>query len=418
MVEREILSDGLTLLFEKVPGMRSASIGVWLRMGSRHEPARLSGICHFIEHLVFKGTETRSAREISLLTDRMGGNLDAFTSKENTCFYARVLDEHLPMAVDLLADIVRRPRFDGEELERERKVILEEIRMVSDSPEDRIYDLFCEEFWPRHPLGRPIQGTEEKVSRVSRRTVDNFFRRAYVPPNLVIAVAGHVSARDRRLIRKAFSGLPAGERVASGRPPRFVPGVRKERRKQLEQVHLMFGVPGLAAGDEGRFTVHMLNTVLGGSISSRLFRRVREERGLAYSVASHVHTHEGAGLVTVYAGTSPQVAGEVLTVCLEEMRDLAATAPTAEEVDVARDHLKGNMLLALESTASRMSRAAREEIVLGRHYEPAEIAARLDAITAEDLRQMAERLFAGKEVALAAVGNTAGWRVRKRELAL
>ena len=418
MVEREVLADGLTLLVERVPAVRSATIGVWLRMGSRHEPSRLSGICHFIEHLLFKGTENRSAREISLLTDRMGGHLDAFTSKENTCFYARVLDEHLPLAVDLLSDIVRHPLFDAEELERERRVILEEIRMVNDSPEDRIYDLFCESFWPRHPLGRPIQGTEEKVGAMSRRTVANFFRRAYVPENMVIAVAGRVTARHRRLLERAFTGLPSGKRVAAGGAPRFRPGLRRELRKDVDQVHLLFGLPGLASGDPDRFCLHLLNTLLGGSISSRLFRRVREERGLAYSVASQVHSHEGGGLLTVYAGTSPASAREVLALCLEEMRDLAAHAPAAEEVDVARDHLKGSMLLSLESTSSRMSRAAREEMVLGRHMTAEEITAELDRVQPEHLQRLAEKLMAGRRVALAAVGNTKGLRIRERELAL
>ncbi len=418
MVEREVLDDGLTLLFERVPGVRSASIGVWLRMGSRHEPLRLSGICHFIEHLLFKGTQSRSARDISLLTDRMGGNLDAFTSKEMTCFYSRVLDEHLGMAVELLADIVRRPLFEVTELERERQVILEEIRMVNDSPEDRIYDLFSESFWPGNSLGRPIQGTLDSVSGMSRRSVQNFFRRAYVPENMLVSVAGHITSRDRKRVRKAFSGLMPGKRVRPGRKPRFVPGIRKESRKELEQVHLLLGVPGLAQGDDDRFTLHVLNTVLGGSISSRLFRRIREERGLAYSVSSHVHAHEGGGLITVYAGTSPDRAKEVLSLAIDELRNLAQTQPEQEEVDVARDHLKGNMLLALESTTSRMSRAAREEMVLGRHMTTDEIGNRLDAIDGEQLRALAEKLFAKQQAALAVVGNSRRLRVRESSLAL
>ncbi len=418
MVERENLGNGLTLLFEHVPGVRSASVGVWLRMGSRHEPARLSGICHFIEHLVFKGTATRTAREISLLTDRIGGNLDAFTTKEMTCFYARALDEHLPRAVDLLADIVRHPLFDAEEMERERKVILEEIRMVLDSPEDRVYDMFCEAFWPNHSLGRPIQGTEQTVGGMSRRTVLNWFRDAYVPPNIVIAAAGRLTAKTRQLVRDAFRDLPEGHVSRNGKPPRWVPGVKMESRKELEQVHLLLGVPGLASGHAQRFALHMLNTLLGGSLSSRLFHRIREQRGLAYSVASQVHTHAGAGLVTVYAGTSPENAREVVRLALQELRELAATAPTADEVEVARDHLKGNLLLALESTSSRMSRAAREEMTLGRHMTTREINDELDAVGPREIRALAETLFTGVGVAVAAVGRTGKLRFRDAELAL
>ncbi len=305
MLLRETLPDGLTLLFEEVPGVRSASIGVWLRMGSRHEPARLTGICHFLEHLVFKGTTQRSAKEISLLSDRIGGNLDAFTSKEMTCFYARCLDEHLPIALDLLSDIVRNPLFDPEELERERGVILEEIRMVTDSPEDRVYDLYCESFWPRHPLGRPIQGTEASIGAMSRRTVSNFFRKAYVPANMVVSVAGRIGKRNRQKILEAFEGLPNGGGVKQGSSPRFRPGLVTEHRKQMEQVHLLFGLPSLPSGHEDRFAQHMLNTILGGSISSRLFTKIREERGLVYSVSSTLYTHVGAGMLAVYAGEVP-----------------------------------------------------------------------------------------------------------------
>lgn len=418
MVEREILPNGLTMLFEKVPGVRSASVGVWLRLGSRHEPAKLSGICHFIEHLVFKGTATRSAREISLLTDRIGGNLDAFTTKEMTCFYARVLDEHLPVGVDLLADIVRHPRFDADEMERERRVILEEIRMVLDSPEERVYDLFCEEFWAGHALGRPIQGTEESVGGMSRKTVLNWFRKAYVPPNIVISAAGSISARHRNLIREAFKNLPPGSASTNGRPPRWVPGVKVENKKGLEQVHLLLGVPALPSGDKRRFALHMLNTLLGGSLSSRLFHRIRDERGLAYSVASQVHSHIGAGLMTIYAGTSPETAAEVLHLALNEVRDLAAHEPAKDEVDVARDHLKGNLLLALESTSSRMSRAAREEMTLGRHMSTQEINDELDAVGPRQIRELAESLFTGVHAALAVVGRTGKLRVPEKELAL
>ncbi|MBP7146724.1 MAG: insulinase family protein [Acidobacteria bacterium] len=418
MAEREILPDGLTLLFEDVPGVRSATIGVWLKIGSRHEQDRVSGICHFIEHLVFKGTVTRTARDISLLTDRIGGNIDAFTTKEETCFYARVLDEHIPLAVDLLSDIVRHPRFDAEDIERERKVILEEIRMVQDSPDDRIYDLFCESFWPDHPLGRPIQGTEQTIGAMSRRTIQSWFRRSYVPKNLLVAAAGHLTPKHKRLVREAFANLPDGTSPANGRAPAWSPGIRHETRKQMEQVHLLLGMPGLPSGHEKRFTLHLLNTVLGGSISSRLFRRIREERGLAYSVASQVHSHRGTGLLTVYAGTSPENAREVVRLTLAEMASLATEAPGADELEVARDHLKGNLLLSLESTSSRMSRAAREEMVLGRSMTTEEVVAELESVTPEHVRALGAQLLTGVRPALAMVGRAGRARVREEDLVL
>ncbi len=418
MVHKERLQNGLTVLFEEVPAVRSASIGVWLRLGSRHESEDQSGICHFIEHLVFKGTTSRSARDISLLTDRIGGNLDAFTTKEMTCFLARVLDEHLPVAVDLLGDIVLHPKFDGEELERERGVILEEIRMVLDSPEDRVYDLFCERFWPDHPLGRPIQGTEETVGGMSRATVAEWFKHAYVPQNLIVSLAGHIDEGHRAIVRETFSKLPSGTPVAPGDAPDFVPGVVTENRQDVEQVHLLLGLAGLPAGHDDRYTMHMLNTILGGSISSRLFQKVREEHGLAYAISSQLHSYRGAGLLVIYAGTSPGNVEKVLSLTTGELRRMAADGPGKEDVEVARDHLKGNMLLALESTTSRMSRAAREEMILGRHQTADEIVERLDAIDPAHIRDLAGRILGGQEVALAAVGKTNGITIDEKELAL
>lgn len=394
----------MTVLFETVPSVRSASLGVWLRMGSRHEQDAVSGICHFIEHLVFKGTESRTAREINLLSDRIGGNLDAFTSKETTCFYSRVLDEHLPIAIDLLADIVLNPQFDGDELERERRVILEEIRMVSDSPEDRTYDLFFETFWPNHPLGRPIQGTEQTVGGMSRDTVIDWFRAAYNPANIVVSIAGAVDDASRERIRRAFEVLPKGSEATTDGPPTFEPGVVSENRSELEQVQLMLGVPGLPSGHPSRYALLMLHTILGGSMSSRLFQTIREEHGLAYSIGSQIHTFSDAGLMTVYVGTSPENVSQAIELSLQSLRDLAATAPSQDEVDVARDHLKGNMLLALESTSSRMTRAAREEMVLGRHVSEDEIVRELDAVTPETIRAMAESLFSSQKVGVCAVG--------------
>jgi predicted Zn-dependent peptidase len=417
-IEKTTLDDGLTLLMERVPDVRSASLGVWLRMGSRDEPAPLSGICHFLEHLVFKGTERRTAREISLISDRIGGHLDAFTSKDTTCFFAKVLDEHVPTAVDLLSDIVRHPRFDPEDLERERGVILEEIRMVLDAPEERIYDLFCEAIWPDHPLGRPIQGTEQTIGSMQRDTVEGFFREAYVPPNLIVAMAGRITDDHVAAVREAFSDIRPGVAAEPIEPPSFRTGLWREEKQELEQVHLLAGLPGLPAGDDQRFELQMLNTILGGSLSSRLFQKVREERGLAYAVSSHVQGHQGAGLLTVHAATAPERAREVLDLALAELRAMAAEPPTDDEVEVARDHLKGSLLLALESTSARMSRAAREHMVLGRNLSLDEIVERLEAVTRESIRALCERLVIGESLALAMVGKASEVRIDEEDLKL
>lgn len=417
-IEKTTFDDGLTLLVERVPDVRSASLGVWLKLGSRDEPAELSGICHFLEHLVFKGTERRSAREISLVSDRIGGHLDAFTSKDTTCFFAKVLDEHVPTAVDLLADIVRHPRFDPEDLERERGVILEEIRMVLDAPEDRIYDLFCESFWPDHPLGRPIQGTEETIGSMTRDGVADFFRQSYVPPNLIVAMAGRITDDHLAAVREAFADIRPGQPAPASPPPTWVPGLRRENKQELEQVHLLGGVPGLPAGDERRFELQLLNTILGGSLSSRLFQKVREERGLAYAVSSHVQGHAGAGLLTVHAATSPERAREVLDLTIGELRAMAAEAPTRDEVDVARDHLKGSLLLALESTSARMSRAAREQMVLGRNLSVDEIVERLEAVTPDGIRSLCEQLVSGQSLGLAMVGKASEVQIEEEDLRL
>jgi predicted Zn-dependent peptidase len=417
-IEKTTLDDGLTLLMEPVPDVRSASLGVWLEMGSRDEPAELSGICHFLEHLVFKGTERRSAREISLISDRIGGHLDAFTSKDTTCFFAKVLDEHVPTAVDLLSDIVRHPRFDPEDLERERGVILEEIRMVLDAPEERIYDLFCEAIWPEHPLGRPIQGTEQTIGSMQRDRIEGFFREAYVPPNLIVAMAGRITDEHVETIREAFSNIRPGVAAKPIEPPSFRTGLWREQKQELEQVHLLAGLPGLPAGDDRRFELQMLNTILGGSLSSRLFQKVREERGLAYAVSSHVQGHQGAGLLTIHAATAPERAREVLDLALTELRAMAAEPPTDDEVEVARDHLKGSLLLALESTSARMSRAAREHMVLGRNLSLDEIVERLEAVTRESIRALCERLVVGQSLALAMVGKASEVQIGEEDLKL
>jgi len=404
MIRKQTLDNGLTLLTESMP----------------QEAARVNGISHFIEHLVFKGTENRTAREISLAMDSVGGQIDAFTSKEYTCFYAKVLDVHLEETVDLLADIVQRPLFDADEIERERQVVLEEIKMVDDTPDDLIYDLFSRESYPRHTLGRPIQGTRESVSSLSRRQLLNFFRRAYRPENMIIAAAGNLKhAKLARVIRKAFGGLepgPASNRRMSR--PRFKCGTITRARNELEQLHLLIGLPAYREDVAERYALHVSNTILGGTMSSRLFQSIREERGLAYSVYSALNGFLDSGFMVVYAATRPDRGSEVIRLALEEMRSLREQGPTSDELEVAREHLKGSLMLSLESTSSRMSNLARQEIYLGRQQGLEETLAGVAAVTREQVHQLCREVMRPGRVALAAVGRVKRLKIGREGVAL
>ncbi len=419
MIRKERLANGITVLTESMPQVRSVSLGVWLRQGSRHESASQNGVSHFLEHLVFKGTENRTSREIALAFESMGGQMDAFTSKEYTCFYAKVLDQHLPDAVDLLSDIVMRPLFDPVELERERKVVLEEIRMVEDSPDDLIYDLFSRHYYGQHSLGRPIQGTEETVGSFSRARLLRFFRRAYRPENILIVAAGNL--KHRQLVRLVEESFPGMERCrSSGRRlkrPRVHPGIAT-RSKRLEQLHIMIGLPSVHEDAAYRYPLYVLNALLGGTMSSRLFQKIREERGLAYSVYSGVNAFMDSGFMMVYVATSPDKGDEVTRLIMDELASLRDYAPDPDEVEVAREHMKGSLMLSLESTSSRMSNLARQEIYFGRQFTLSEILRGIDKVTPELTHQLAARMFRSAPVALAAVGRLGKFRIRPEDLVL
>jgi predicted Zn-dependent peptidase len=420
VIRKEKLDNRLTLITETMPQVRSVTVGVWLRQGSRNEPVKVNGISHFIEHLVFKGTATRNARDIALAMDSVGGQVDAFTSKEYTCFYAKVLDEHVAETVELLADIVQRPLFDPTELERERQVVLEEIRMVEDTPDDLVYDLFAESFYPRHALGRPIQGTVETVSAMSRRQLQSFFRKAYRPENMIIAAAGNLShAKLARLVRRAFGGLEPGPR-SNGKlsPPRAKPGIVKRTRSELEQLHLLLGLPSQAEGTGDRYGLYVLNTLLGGTMSSRLFQKVREERGMAYSVYSALNAFADSGFMVVYAATNPKNGNDLVRLVIEELRGLRDDGPTKDEVEMAKEHLKGSLMLSLESTASRMSNLARQEIYLRRQQSLEETLRGVEAVTARKVHNLSRRLFDASRLSMAAVGRVSQLRIRSEALSL
>src|SRR4029450_4976550 len=303
--QKEILPNGLTLITEAMPHVRSVAIGVWLKRGSRHETPAQTGISHFIEHMVFKGTKNRAAETIAAEVDSIGGHMDAFTAKEYASFHLKVLDEHLPLAVDILGDIVANPPFDPEERTREKNVIFEEINMVEDTPDDLVMELLTEAFWPNHPLGRPILGTKRSVAKFKRAELATFFREVYRPKNILISAAGHLDHKaTSELIHRHFGALATGGAGKPRRPPRPAPRIVTRSKKELEQVHLCLAAPAFSQTDPDRYGLYIMNTVLGGSMSSRLFQNVREKRGLVYSISSGVTSYSDAGVLPVYAGTS------------------------------------------------------------------------------------------------------------------
>jgi predicted Zn-dependent peptidase len=404
MVVREVLGNGLRLITETMPQVRSVTIGVWLMRGSRHESDARSGIAHFVEHMLFKGTDTRNAEDIAQAIDSIGGQLDAFTAKEYASYYIKVLDEHLPLAVELLADIVLRPAFAAEEIEREKKVILEEIKMVEDTPDDLVHELFTQHFWEGHPLGRPILGSPETVDSFTTESLREYFGGAYVASNMVISAAGnldHTGVRD--LVLRAFDALRAQGETLSEQPPRVVPQVIT-RTKELEQSHICLGTNSYPQNHGDRYVSYILNTLLGGSMSSRLFQNVREKRGLAYAVFSGLSAYRDAGNITIYAGCANEAVEQVIDLCVEELRQIKRSPVPDTELRRAKDHLKGSLMLSLENTASRMSHLARQEIYFDRHFGLDETLAGVERVSTDDLQRVARDLFANGSLAATVLG--------------
>ncbi len=405
-IRKQILPSGMTLLTEEMSEFRSVCLGVWLRRGSRDETPGENGVTHFIEHLVFKGTENRTAREIARTLDLIGGCSDAFTTKEYTCFYAKVLDRHLGQAVDLLSDIVLHPLFDPVEIEKERKVIFEEIRMVEDTPDELLFNEYFASIWAQHPLGRPIAGTLESVSSMSREAILDYFQRAYRSGNLILSAAGHLTHEGlAELVDNAFGALPSGNGFAEPTPPSYRAEVVLRDKPELEQLHLCLGVPAFSESDERRHAGHLLSAILGGTMSSRLFQAVREDRGLVYSIFSSLDGFADTGCLSVYLATAPKQAREAVDVVLDELRRIRREPVTGQELGEAKEHLKGSMVLSMESSSSRMSRLAKQEIYFGRQSGLDATLAEVDAVTVEQVHGLAEELLGGSELSLAALGR-------------
>jgi predicted Zn-dependent peptidase len=399
-IRRTDFDSGLCVVTERMAGVRSAAVGLWVRAGSRDEPPRISGSSHFLEHLLFKGTRSRTARDIAEAFDAVGGDLNAFTAKEYTCFYARVLDRDVPMAIDHLADMYQHSRIRSSDLDAERQVILEEIHMHDDAPDEVVHDLFTEVLWPDHPLGRPILGTVETIEAASREAVRRFYARHYVPGNLVVAAAGNVD--HEALVGQLTSLMDAGSVVEA------VPGrsnshaLRAEpkpsgrelvRRRKTEQAHIVVGTNAVSRADDDRFAFLIVNTALGGGMSSRLFQEVREKRGLAYSVFSYQYQFAEAGQFAAYAGTTPGQAAEVLRLMRREIDDVAAGGLREDEFERAKGHVKGSLVLSLEDPGGRMSRLGKSEVSHGEVLSVDQTIERIETVDLAHARAVAHRVL-------------------------
>jgi predicted Zn-dependent peptidase len=418
-ITKEVLPNGLVVITESMEHVHSVSVGIWLRSGSRREPPELNGISHFIEHMVFKGTERRTAEDIAREVDRVGGMLDAFTAKEMVCFNTRVLDEHLPKAFDVLSDMVLDPKFADEDIDREKSVVLEEIRMTQDNPEDLVHELFTQNFWSPHPLGKPILGTPETVSTFTKDTLRKWFQTCYAPNNLVITAAGHLKHDELRdLVIERFSKRPAAEDGFEDTLPRPTPHITQRNKQELEQVHICIGVPALPLVDDRRFAISVLNNILGGGMSSRLFQNIRERLGLAYAIFSELNSYRDAGVLSVYAGTSLETAGQLVDCVLEEFRQLKEKPLEEEELRRAKDHLKGATLLSLEGSGQKMTSLARYHMYFNRHFTPQELIALLEGVTAEQVQQIARECFQTGQLAVSIVGDLEGFNLSAEQLAI
>jgi predicted Zn-dependent peptidase len=404
MYRKDTLSNGIRVVSETLPKTRSLSIGVWVKVGSRHESREIGGVSHFIEHMFFKGTQKRSARDIATEVDSLGGEMNAFTSQESTTYYIKVLDEHLPAAVDILSDILLGSRFDPADMEKERKVILEEIKSVEDTPDDYIHEMFTATVWPDNSLGRPILGTKETIGSLKHEDIVKYIGDYYSPREIVISVAGNFEhARLIDLLNNAFGKLSRTGVPKQDVAPSFHHAVTV-KKKQLEQVQVCLGCKGLPYVHEDRFVVMALNTILGNSMSSRLFQEVREQHALAYSIYSYVTAYRDAGLLTVYAGTDPANTMQAIQLIIKELRKIRDEGITPAEETRVKDQIKGNLVLSLETSNSHMGRIARQEIYFGKYLSVDDIIKSVDKIAAGQVQHLAQQLFRRDNLSLSILG--------------
>lgn len=406
MYRKRILDNGIRLVTEQIPTLKSVTVGVWVNAGSRDESPAQAGYSHFIEHMFFKGTATRSATDISREIDALGGEMNAFTTRETTTFYVKVLDQHLPKALNLLSDLFHRSRFGPKEIEKEKQVVLEEIRMVQDDPEDLVQELHTGLVMGRHPLSRPILGQEATIAKLRRDDLLDYVGTHYRPQEMVLAVAGNFDQRglEQTMARTFGRHRPSVSAAPRRRWPPDICGGVVTKRKSLEQVHLCVGLKGIPAGHKDRYAAYVLNSVLGGSVSSRLFQEIREKRGLAYSIYSFLSGYSDGGTMTVYAGTRAREVERVLDLIRREVRNMAAHGIERAELKRTKDQMKGSLMLSLESSHSRMNKLAKDELITGAHTSLEEMLSDIDAVTGQRVAQVAQELFAPGTMAITALG--------------
>ena len=416
-IQREVLPNGLTVITEQMQHIRSVSIGIWVKTGSRDEDLQWNGISHFIEHMVFKGTKHRSAEDIARQVDSIGGNMDAFTAKECICFNVKVLDEHLPIALDVLSDLVLNPVFATQDISRERGVILEEIKMDEDSPDYLVHEIFTQNFWKDHPLGKPILGTKDTVKKFERDPVLNFYGQRFGPGNLIISAAGNLN-HDQFvvLVNKHFQHMKPVKNGSHSPQPKIVPRIILRNKKALEQVQICVGVPSHPIAHKKRHASYILNTLLGGGMSSRLFQNIRERQGLAYAIYSDLNPYRDTGCLSVYAGTSRESALKVVQCVVSEFRNLKADRVPDEELRRSKDQLKGSLMLSLESSTARMSNLARQEMYFDRFFSMDELLEKIEAVTADELQELASEFFYTESIAVTVLGNLNGLKLSREQL--
>ena len=416
-LRRTVLPNGLTILTERMEHLRSVAMGVWIKSGSRCEPAETNGISHFVEHMLFKGTRSRTAQLIAREMDSIGGNLDAFTGKETICFNVKSLSDHVPIALDVLSDLVLNPVFAAPNIERERGVILEEIKIDEDNPDVLVHELFTQSFWKDHPLGWPILGTTKTVAGLDQKSLFDYHNDRFHGGNMVFSAAGNLD-HDQfvEAITGKFSGLAGGATLHELPAPEATARIVLRNKKSLEQVQICLGVPAPPITDESRYATLILNTVLGGGMSSRLFQTIREDRGMVYSIYSDLSPYRDTGTLCVYAGTSASKAIEVVDLILAEFQKLKQELLSAEELTRAKDQVKGNILLGLESSSARMANLARQEMYFQQFFSVDEVIARIDEVEAAQVQAMAQRLFDPDRIAVTLLGRLDGVKLKRDRL--
>ena len=399
MIKKYTCQNGVRIVLENIPTVRSAAIGVWIKTGSRNETPELNGVSHFLEHMFFKGTTTRNAREIAESFDSIGGQVNAFTSKEYTCYYAKVMDNHASYALEILADMFFNSTFDGEELKKEKNVVYEEIKMYEDTPDDIVHDLLSKAVYENHPLGYPILGTENTLETFNSDTLKKYVHDMYTPDKVVVSIAGNVDEKLIQEVENYFGSYQGSEDRLELVKPSFHEN-RITRKKDTEQAHLCLGYNGLEIGNDKTYSLITLNNILGGSMSSRLFQDVREQRGLAYSVYSYHSSYQDSGMVTVYGGTGTNQLDSLYETIQETLDTLKRDGITEKELRNSKEQLKGSLMLSLESTNSRMSRNGKNELMLGEHRSLDDIIIKIDEVTEDTVNELANQIFTKHSLSL------------------